>query len=328
MRSVRATLVAGAIVGASVLTPAASVANECPPGAQSGTYCEPQHYYFQTLDNGQDPTFNQLLGINQQGVIAGYYGSGAQGHPNKGYKLLAPYRHGRYVSENFPGSAQTQVTGLNDRGVIVGFWSDSDNASQLNANFGFYKLGGSFHTVNFPSGASSSPPVNQLLGVNNSDIAVGFYNDAAGASHGYTYNIKRNRFHPVTIAGATSVTAAAINNRGDIAGFDSTGSGILGFLRRAGGSLTTLAYPGATLTEALGVNDLDEVVGYYETAGSLAPMHGFTWTPRNGFETVNDPKGIDTTTVNGVNDRGQLVGFYVDSTGNTDGMLATPGGGR
>src|SRR5271154_7151560 len=68
-------------------------------------------YSFKTLDNADDVTFNQLLGINDFGVIAGYFGSGAQGHPNKGY-LLAP-NHAQYTNENFPGSVQTQVTGLN-----------------------------------------------------------------------------------------------------------------------------------------------------------------------------------------------------------------------
>ena len=48
-------------------------------------------YSFATLDNATDLTFNQLLGINDAGVIAGYFGSGAQGHPNKGYLLLPPY---------------------------------------------------------------------------------------------------------------------------------------------------------------------------------------------------------------------------------------------
>src|SRR5579875_2812451 len=33
-------------------------------------------YAFHTIDNQRDPTFNQLLGINNAGVIAGYYGSG------------------------------------------------------------------------------------------------------------------------------------------------------------------------------------------------------------------------------------------------------------
>ena len=49
-------------------------------------------------------------------VIAGYFGSGAAGHPNKGYLLNPPYGQGNYVNENFPGSAQTQVTGLERQG--------------------------------------------------------------------------------------------------------------------------------------------------------------------------------------------------------------------
>jgi hypothetical protein len=39
---------------------------------------------------------------------------------------------------------------------------------------------------------------------------------------------------------------------------------------------------------------------------------------------VDDPHGAGTTTINGVNDFGQLVGFYVDANGNTDGFLASP----
>ena len=41
---------------------------------------------------------------------------------------------------------------------------------------------------------------------------------------------------------------------------------------------------------------------------------------------VDDPHGHGTTTINGVNDHGDLVGFYTDSAGNTDGMLALPRG--
>jgi hypothetical protein len=139
-----------------------------------------RHYQFRTLNNSNDPTFNQLLGINNSGVIAGYFGSGAQGHPNKGYFLLRHYSQLDYRIENFPGSVQTQVTGLNNRGVTVGFWSDQNNANQVNDNFGFYAVGGRrFHTVNFPTTNPATPPVDQLLGVNNHNVAVGFYTDAA-----------------------------------------------------------------------------------------------------------------------------------------------------
>lgn len=292
---------------------------------------QPTHYQFETLDNNHDLTFNQLLGINNRNnVIAGYFGAGSPGHPNKGYVLSSPYGQSNYVNENFPGSTQTQVTGLNDNGVTVGFWSDSDlpnpNNTNVNANFGFYAIHGrDFHLVDFPTDSRSTPPVDQLLGVNDHDLAVGFYNDAGGNSHGYEYSISKDKFRSIRIPKATSVTAAAINNNNDIAGFETNKSGLVeGFLLRHNGSVTTLAFKGATMTQALGVNDSDEVVGVYQLgSGNNATMHGFTWTPAHGFQTVDDPDGIGTTTINGVNDQGKLVGFYVNGT-NTDGMLAIP----
>jgi len=52
--------------------------------------------------------------------------------------------------------------------------------------------------------------------------------------------------------------------------------------------------------------------------------YGFTWVPGFGSETVHDPNGVGATRLNGVNDHGELVGFYTDSGGNTDGLLAIP----
>jgi hypothetical protein len=39
---------------------------------------------------------------------------------------------------------------------------------------------------------------------------------------------------------------------------------------------------------------------------------------------MDDPKGIGTTTFNGINDKGQIVGFYVNGNDNTIGLLANP----
>lgn len=282
------------------------------------------HYQIRTLDNPRDLTFNQLLGINKEGVIAGYFGSGAAGHPNKGYLLVK----GHYVNENFPGSVQTQVTGLNDRGVTVGFWSDSDRGDGTDANFGWVAFHGRhFRNVNFtPAQGVGTPAVNQLLGVNDRDVAVGFATDADGNNHGYTYNIRTNQFHEITIPGATNLTAAAINGRGDVAGFyDNPVDGLTDGFLIVHGKVTTLAFPGASATQATGLNDSDEVVGVYtDGSGDNAMTHGFTWTPQRGFRTVDDPNGIGATAINGVNDNGKLVGFYTDGNGNTDGLLATP----
>ena len=295
--------------------------------ANAAAFVQPTSYSFKTVNDPSDPTFNQLLGINQNGIIAGYFGSGAAGHANKGYRVNDG-RLTNFVNENFPGSVQTQVTGVNDADVTVGFWSSMNNANNTNDNTGFYRVDGDYHSVSYPTTNNANPAVNQLLGINDDGNAVGFYTDAAGNNHGYAYSIHSHHFRTVTVSGqgATSVTATAIDNEGDIAGFFTGAGGTQeSFLLSDGGRQTIIAYPGATMTQAFGVNDHGEVVGSFQTGtGSSAQTHGFTWTKSGSFKTVDDPNGVGATTVNGVNDKGDLVGFYTDSAGNTDGMLALP----
>jgi hypothetical protein len=284
-------------------------------------------YQIVKLNDARDETFNQLLGINNQGIIVGYFGSGAAGHPNKGYTLVPPFAQHSFLNENFPGSAQTQVTGLNDHGVTVGFWSTQNTSSMTDNNFGFYRLDGRFHNVSFPAGDNASPPVSQLLGVNNSGIAVGFFTNSGGLNRGYEYNIRTHRFTRVEIPGrgiGPSLTAAAINNKSDVAGFyNKSSEQVEAFLKLRSGKFIALAYPGATMTQAFGVNDSDEVVGTYTTGtGNAAVTHGFTW--QDGKYASVNISGASSTAINGVNDEGDLVGFYTDAKGNTNGLLALP----
>jgi ketosteroid isomerase-like protein len=283
-------------------------------------------YAFRTLDDRRDVTFNQLLGINKAGVIAGYFGIGSAQHPNKGYLRRPGYSQRDYTNENFPHSVQTQVTGLNNVGNTVGFWANAKGA-----NFGFYTAGRHFHEVNFPNVPNSSPPMDQLLGINDHGIAVGFYQNSAGHNRGYEYNIHTRRYTRILIPGASqglsgpSLTAAAINNHGEVAGFYVTSTGETVAFVKTKHTFTTVIFPHSSSTQALGINDAGLVVGDYTVGhGASAKMHGFTWQSGHGFHTVNDPKGVNTTTVNGVNDKGELVGFYVGHGGNTNGFLAKP----
>jgi hypothetical protein len=313
----------GRVVGAIGVAAAASAGGLLATAGAAHASPAPT-YSFTTLNNSNDPTFNQLLGINNYGVIAGYFGSGAAQHPNKGYYLLPGRTQLDYRIENFPGSTQTQVTGINDLGTQVGFYAPTDLGVGLDANFAWYSRnnGRTFHQVTIPNATLGTPAMTQLLGVNDHEVAVGFYTDAANNNHGFTYSIKTGQFHFTTIDGSNSVTDAAINNRGQIAGsYVNAAGATVGFLTTPHGP-TTLSVPGSASTMATGVNDWGEVVGVW--MDSAGDMHGFTWTSFHGFTTVNDPNGVNTTTVNGVNDHGDLVGFYMDAAGNTDGMLATP----
>src|ERR1039457_6042651 len=324
-----AAVVAGVLGGALVLNGTTKVSLSDHSSREHSGFSShfSSGWSFSTLNNRNDTTFNQLLGISNRGQVAGYFGSGAAGHPTKGCLLNLSRNGSWYANENFPRGIQTQVIGINDLGTTVGFWSDQNTASMTNDNFGFYAWGGHFHSVNFPPRNTPRRSGNQLLGVNVEIVAVGFYTDANGNNHGYTYSMDRHRFRSVYIWGATSVTPSGINNEGDITGFFTGSSGVIkAFLLPSNGRFTTLAFPGAAMTQGFGVNDSREVVGTYTTGtGTAAKTFGFTWSSFAGWKVVNDPLGVGATTINGVNDAGDLVGFYTDAAGNTDGFLLAAG---
>ena len=332
MRSTKKSLRTGLRLGAAVVASSAlatTAALTLTAAANASTAANARSpYVFRTLNDNRDLTFNQLLGINDNGHIAGYFGSGVAGHPNKGYIIRPPYTQAKFQNINFPHSVQTQVTGLNDQGVQVGFFSTQNHANNVNNNFGWYLKDARFHEVNFPTGDPANPPVDQLLGVNNHDVAVGFYTDGQGSNHGYEYNIITRRFSRVLKPGAAgaSLQATAINDRGDVAGIYVTKGGVTdGFLKYSSGRFLSLAVKGAAMTQAFGVNNHDEVVGAYTVGtGNNAKSFGFVWRPGHGFLTVSDPHGVGTTLLNGVNNEGDLVGFYTDAAGNVNGMLALP----
>jgi probable HAF family extracellular repeat protein len=289
-------------------------------------------YQFRTLNDQADPTFNQLLGINNSGTIAGYFGSGAvvngKLHPNKGYTVMSAYTQGNYTNENFPGSVQTQVTAIDNAGDTAGFWVDG-----AGNNFDFVEWAGGFTSYKDPhTGTFNGVKVNQLLGLNDQGIAVGFYTDSYGNNHGYTLNQDTGKFSEIrtaSIPGAVSVMATGINKHGDVVGSYTDGSGTThGFLRK-GSRMSVFDYPGIanlTGTTFLGVNTADQIVGSYTMGtGNAAQMHGFLLSSplhHAQWQTIDDPHGVGTTTINGLNDLADIVGFYVDGQGNTDGFLA------
>ena len=288
-------------------------------------------YQFVELGSHKDRTFNALSGINNHGRIAGSYGSGNGVHANKGYTINAPYAQGDISSENFPHSAQTGVEGLNDNNVQVGYYSTQNKASGTDNSFGWY-YNGSFHEVNYPTGNNAKPTQDFLNAVNNHDVAVGFYINGSGRDRGYTYNIKTRKFALVTKPGAPtggnapSLSANGINNSGDVVGEYTAGGINDGFIKLAGGAFHTIAVPGATETVALGVNDNDTVVGAYViTSGSTTTVNGFIWRIGGSLTTkVDDPNANGITILNAINNKGDIVGSYIDSNDHTDGLLAYP----
>ncbi len=125
-----------------------------------------------------------------------------------------------------------------------------------------------------------------------------------------------------------STAPQSINSHGEIAGFalvvveriknpnpppkSHTINKISGFFRDRTGKCTILDFPGANLTEAVGVNDGGQVVGDYRDAAT-GVFHGFLWDAGQ-FLTIDVPfLGARLTGPNGINNVGQIVGFYFDN---------------
>jgi len=268
-------------------------------------------YSFQTVNYPGD-TFTQLLGINNSLLIAGYHNF----NQNSGFTFRLPVQ---FVTENYPMSMMTQVIGINNTGTTDGFYVDNNGVTH-----GFTDINGTFATVDYPGTA-----FNQLLGQNDMGQASGYFSMSQNNSTPdtpYVYNelgggVFQTIFIPAAVGGAQ---ATGINNSQQISGFYIDSAGVNhGFLLNFG-LLVTLDAPGSTFTQALGLNNKGQVVGDYMDQGGLT--HGFVWTSAGGFTIIDDPAGIGTTVVNGINDLGTLVGFYGTAPINS-GFVAFPHGG-
>jgi uncharacterized membrane protein len=82
-------------------------------------------------------------------------------------------------------------------------------------------------------------------------------------------------------------------------------------LAQAGGTYTTIDFPGATSTVAEGIDSAGDVVGYFVDSGGVF-LHGFLLS--NGVYTQLDAPGTTNGTIAyGINDVGQVVGTAAGS---------------
>jgi hypothetical protein len=288
---------------------------------------------FQTLDNRGDLSFNQLLGINDGGTIVGYFGDGTV-VPNNGY-VLVPQNH--YSVENYTNlpagdvASQTQAIGINNRVLpdIVGFYTD--NATGF--THGFLDSNGVQMAVDDPAGAvpNVTTPAQNLLGINDFGKAAGFWMDNNGHEHGFVVSLNSSNvaastfteIPPTLFPGGIATQASGITDNDNVCGFwtdaDANNHGFFGRLGHDYDSFRVEIHGArAVSTSPFGCNNTGEIVGSFTDAQGA--VHGFIY--RHGkFKQFDAPGSVQTpafgvsgTLINGVNDQGDIVGFYSDGT--------------
>ncbi|MGB7758417.1 MAG: hypothetical protein WBL61_01230, partial [Bryobacteraceae bacterium] len=278
-----------------------------------------QSYSFTNIDYPGGLYVN-ATGLNDSGDVVGTYQD--SNYNTHGFLYTGGTA---YSSIDYPGASQTWANGINDNGVITGHYEDSSGLSH-----GFLDDNGAFSSFDCPNGLGTPGGIGTYAyGINNSNQVVGncftFLNpSAAAADVAFLYSNGSFSFFnsPLTFAFPTG-----INNSGQIVG-DYAFGGCGGFLYSAG-TYTDIDYPGAGKTCVTGINDAGVIVGWY-SEGSVAGW-GFLWsagqyTTINTASSINLNPGLMYLQINGINNMGQIVGFYYPAQGTSENQnyLATP----
>ena len=236
------------------------------------------------------PGFAQTgaAGINNAGDITGV--SITAGNTGNGFVRSGTTGAYTDIVPTFPGAYYSEAIGINNSGAVTGYYVTDPAATVATLTqyaHGFVSLGGAYIAVDVPSAAGHGT---QVTAINDSGIITGsYYDNGDGLSHPFVglYDPTTNDFNltPVPdLFGSPSASLGNITNN---------------LLTTYNALYPTLASPTGFVAAAF-VIDLG--------GGGLTPL--------------NKP-GSFFTDVFGINQTGQVTGFYLDPTG-AHGFIATP----
>ena len=235
------------------------------------------------LLNINNSTNAMAFGVNSAGTVVGTDGNG--------HAFFLP--NGGAATTFIPnGGTSAMAFGINDHGAIVGQYVTAAGPSP-----GFLLNNNTVTTINAPTGSNMN--VVNAQGINNNGLIVGFYLGNDGQVHGFMAN-----------------ASSAVNNM-------LTGTAI------ADPTIPNVpGEPGTTFvfSQVLGVNDHGLAVGYY--GDSTTSQHGYFYDTNTGKYTfLDDPdaafnNGVEVTQITGINNSGEITGFYSDANGVFHGFVA------
>ena len=122
------------------------------------------------------------------------------------------------VVVTFPGAVKTELRAINNAGLIVGNYVDSNGQFH---GFQLDRVTGTFTTIDV-SGAANT----LLFGINNNGQMVGTFGDSlSGLTRGFFMNGIGSTAIPFDVPGALATQAFAINDLGQIVGGFATPAG-------------------------------------------------------------------------------------------------------
>jgi uncharacterized membrane protein len=198
-----------------------------------------------------------------------------------------PKAKGTYTTVDIPGASFLQLEGINSRGQIVGTYYDSNNNLQ-----NFLLHNDVFRNIDPPGGGFEFLFLMTQAGINPQGDIVATYADSSGVSHGFL--LSKGAYTYLNAPGATPLCAPAG-------------------------------------TWPAGINPQGDIVGFYETIDvthQACASHGFLFTG-GAYTRIDVPATLGAaagaTAASAINWQGDIVGQYLDSSGNNHGFLLSDG---
>jgi hypothetical protein len=185
---------------------------------------------------------------------------------------------------------------------------------------------GTLYTLPMVTGSSETI----AFGVNNNLTVTGFWLDTNSIENGFVGPADGSNYTTFNDDPTGGTQPRGINKKGDITGIDDVGSGnaldYIPYERTPDGTITDVTMDGTALNYLVqGINRKGLFTGNYEnTSGQY-----IGYTGKNAeYGKALKLKGITTTGVagRGINDNGDIVGWYLDSGGVQHGFLQPKGG--
>lgn len=242
--------------------------------------------------------YTTASGVNSNGVTVGAFEF--SGQPLQGFAYLPSTN--QYKRLQYPGATYTVALGVNDSNTVVGTFSNSDGIAH-----GFLLEQGKYRQYDVGNSGT------MIQGVNN----AGDFSGTVGANGDYQGFVSIGGVVTTFTVNGLVTNAYGINSSGDTVGFliNESATAFHGFVRDSSGKTKQIDYPGSLSTACTDINDKRVITGFYEDVNNND--HGFILV--NGkFKTVAAPY------VAGINNRGAVVGSFVNKNGQTYGFLRLP----
>jgi len=260
------------------------------------------------------------------------------------FSSLCTMAQGAYTQIDYPGSIETFVYGIDSSGDIAGWYVQTSGSHQ-----GFFLSQGIFTTISYPDASDTA-----VLGMNDFGQFVG---STADPDIGFLYDSQNQTFTTIAYPAAFQTYPTAINNGGKIVGYFDGTAGNFGFelvgstyrlvvpkgeSNSTATGITSTSHVDASLNrnfvvsqekyQGLSIPDVPSaavaginpagtaIVGWYQPSSGI--YNGYSYQNRV-LQTLQFP-GSTYTVANGVNDAGEVVGYFEDSNFNYHGFTWTP----